>query len=130
MEVTIKVDTTQPGDLAHLQLLAGAFDGTVVAKPAQEVQKKPVAKPEPQATAPAKEVKAEAAEPQTPPAETSKPKTGGERVTIEMVRAECGKKVGASCKAVFNDMGFDGLAKVPADRLAEALELVKALPNK
>jgi hypothetical protein len=130
VEVTIKLDTSLPTDVAHLQLLANAFDGSVVAKPAPEVQKKTIVKPDPQA--PAKEVKAETAETaETPaPAEKPKAKTGSERVTIEMVRAECGKKVAASCKTVFSDMGFGGLSKIPAESLAEALELIKALPNK
>jgi cytoskeletal protein RodZ len=130
VEVTIKLDTSLPTDVAHLQQLANAFDGSVVAKPAPEVPKKTTVKPDPQA--PAKEVKAETAETAETPAPAEKPnaKTGSERVTIVEVRAECGKKVNADCVAVFKKMGFDGLSKIPAESLAEALELIKALPNK
>lgn len=121
MQINFTVDTSQQNDLTQLAALAGALSGTPTVKTSTAVHVQTATKAK-------KEEPLE--EENGGSASDLSNAISGERVTIEQVRAACGKKVAADCKKVFTDMGFAGLSVIPADRLADALEGVNKLKNK
>lgn len=116
MEINFRLDTNQPNDLAQLAKLAGAFNGTGAPSATPAPVKTPAAKPDPVVKDDGKALADMGA--------------GDTRVTIEMVRELAAKKKSGDVKAIINEMGYDGLSKVPAEKLAELHEKVKPLADK
>ena len=124
MEINLRLDTSQPSDLAALAKLAAAFNGS-----APTVAPAP-AKTAPAATAATATVNTAApAATQTPPAATSAPATEG-RVTIEQIRAVVALKKNSAVKAVMTSLGIDALSAAPDEKLPALLAGINELPNK
>lgn len=119
MQMQLTVDTSQPKDRADLLIVANALSGAAPAAP----QHTP-------APAVKTEVKTGQKAGDLPKPEPAPAASSDTRVTVEMVREAASTKKASDCKAAFKTMGFEGLSTIPAERLGEALELVKALPNK
>jgi hypothetical protein len=123
MRINFELDTSSPHDLAQLGVLSSAFNGGSLATVPATAS---VAAPPP---VPGRGVAPSNATPNVNP-DTAAGNTNAPRVTIEQVRAVFATKKKEDNIAAMASMGFDGLSKVPADRLGELMELVKKNANK
>ena len=117
MELQFKLDTSQPSDLAQLSAVVAALQGApaATAAPAPK-QSKPAATKDPAPTADAL--------PSSAAATTGKP------ITVAELRELCITKVKSEAKAVIAELGYEGLAEVPAEVFPELKAKLLLLNNK
>lgn len=126
MQVELRLDSTNPGDMA---VLRNIFGGTPVAgtlelrvDPAPtkvDAKATPTKKADPPKADPPKE---ETPKPEEPKTETPK------RVTVEDIRKLGATKDGKSVKGIVDEYG--GLSKVKEEQYAELYAKIAELPNK